>query len=86
MKFLIIPFYRIMEIKQEDGIEIINFNINGLDGNKRIKLNSLLIQKKPDIVAISETHLKGDEISYLDIYEKVKIIEVQEKRTEEQDS
>ena len=37
-------------------------NINGIDWAKRFKLNSLLIQKKPDIVAISETHLKGEEV------------------------
>ena len=42
-------------------MKLVHLNINGTDFVKRGKLRALLQTENPDIVGLSETHLKGDD-------------------------
>ena len=40
-------------------MKVIHLNINGMDATKRSRINSLVNDTRPDIIALGETKLKG---------------------------
>ena len=44
-----------------EELKVVHLNINGTDFDKLGKLRAFLQQESPDIMAISETHLKNND-------------------------